>query len=70
MSEEQRQSLKLWEPRSFDVHKNAAAPIIAMLGRSEVNIEVSSTGMESVESDDYREMLGDNEDANRVLAVI
>ena len=56
--------------RSFGVYKNAAAPIIAMLGRSEVNIEVSSTGMESVESDDYREMLGDNEDANRVLAVI
>ena len=56
--------------RSFDVYKNTAAPIIAMLGRSEVDIEVSSTGMESVESDDYREMLGDNEDANRVLAVI
>ena len=52
------------------MYKNVAAPIIAMLGRSEVDIEVSSTGMESVESNDYREMLGDNEDANRVLAVI
>ena len=32
MSKEQKQSLKLWEPGSFDVHKNAAAPMIAMLG--------------------------------------
>ena len=32
MSEEQRQSSKLLEPGSFDMHKNAAAPMIAMLG--------------------------------------
>ena len=32
MSEEQRQSSKLWEPGSFDVYKNAAVLMIAMLG--------------------------------------
>jgi len=45
MSEEQRQSLKLWEPRSFDAHKNAATPMIAMLGCLELDMEVSDAGM-------------------------
>ena len=40
-----RQSLKLWEPRSFDICKNAAVPMIAMLGCSELNTEVSDTDM-------------------------
>ena len=40
MSKEQRQSLKLWEPGSFDAHKNAAAPMIVMLGRSELDTEI------------------------------
>ena len=41
MSEEQRQSSKLLEPRSFDVYKNAIAPIMIMLGCLELDIEVS-----------------------------
>jgi len=41
MSKEQRQSSKLLKPRSFDTHKNAAVPIMAMLGCSELDIEVS-----------------------------
>ena len=68
MSKEQRQSSKLWEPRSFDAHKNAAAPMIAMLGHSELDTEVSDAGMETAESDDCRELFKKNRDANSVLA--
>ena len=70
MSKEQRQSSKLLEPGSFDVCKNAATPMIAMLGHSELNIEVSDTGMETVESDDCRGMSKKDGDANGVLAMI
>jgi len=68
MSEEQRQSSKLWEPESFDACKNAVAPMIAMLDRSELDTEVSDTGMETAESDDCREVSKKNGDANGVLA--
>ena len=70
MSEERRQSSKLWEPRSFDAHKNTTAPIIAMLGRPELDTEVSDAGMETVESDDCRGMSKKNRDANGVLAAM
>ena len=70
MSEEQRQSSKLWEPGSFDAHKNAAAPMIAMLGHPELDIEVSDAGMETMESDDCREMSRKDGDANGVLAAM
>ena len=68
MSEERRQSLKLWEPGSFDAHKNAAAPMIAMLDRPELDTEVSDAGMETAESDDCREVSKKDGDANGVLA--
>jgi len=58
----------LWEPRSFDACKNAATPIIAMLDYSELDTEVSDTGMETVESDDCRGVSKKNGDANGVLA--
>ena len=70
MSEEQRQSSKLWEPKSFDTHKNAAAPMIAILGCSELNTEVSDAGMETAESDDCRGESKKDGDANGVLAAI
>ena len=57
MSEKQRQSSKLLKPRSFDTHKNATVPIIMILGCSEVNTEILDAGMETVESDDCREVL-------------
>ena len=57
MFEEQRQSSKLLKSGSFDACKNAVALIIAMLSHSELNIEVSDTGMESV-------------DINSILAVM
>ena len=70
MSEEQRQSSKLWEPRSFDARKNAAAPMIAMLGRPELDTEVSDAGMETTESDDCRGVSKKDRDANSVLAIM
>ena len=68
MSKERRQSSKLWEPRSFDACKNAAAPMIAMLGCPELDTEVSDAGMETAESNDCREVSKKDGDANSVLA--
>ena len=70
MSKERRQSLKLWEPGSFDACKNAAALIIAMLDHLELDTEVSDAGMETVESDDCREVSKKNGDVNGVLATM
>jgi len=58
----------LWEPGSFDVYKNAAALMIAMLDHSELDMEVSDAGIETVEFDDCRGMSGKDKDANSVLA--
>jgi len=70
MSEEQRQSLKLLEPGSFDACKNAAAPMIVMLGCPELDIEISDAGMETAESDDCRGMSSKDRNANGVLAMM
>ena len=70
MSKKQRQSSKLLEPKSFDVHKNVTAPMIAMLGHSDIDTEVSDTGIETVESDDCREISRNDGDANSVLVTI
>jgi len=70
MSKKQRQSSKLLEPKSFDAHKNATAPMIAMLGHSDIDTEVSDTDIETVESDDCREMSRNDRDANGVLVTI
>ena len=58
------------EPRSFDAHKNAAAPMIAILNHLELDIEVSDIGMETIESDDCRGMSRNDRDTNSVLAMI
>jgi len=42
--------------------------MIAMLDHSELDTEVSDAGMETMESDDYREMFKKDRDANGVLA--
>ena len=68
MSKKRRQSSKLWEPGSFDACKNAAAPIIAMLGHLEIDTEVSDADMETMESDDCRGESKKDGDANGVLA--
>jgi len=69
MSEEQRQSLKLLEPRSFGACKNATVPMIVMLGYLEVYMKVSDAGMKTTDSNDYRKILRDNRDTNGMLAV-
>ena len=68
MSEEWRQSSKLLKSERFDAYKNVIALIIAMLGRSEIDIEVLDAGMETVESNDCREVSRDDRDANGILA--
>ena len=70
MFKEQRQSSKLWKPRSFNVHKNAVAPMIAMLGCSELDTEVSDTGMETTKFNDYRGMSRKDRDANYILTTM
>ena len=60
MSKEQRQSSKLLEPKSFDVYKNTTAPMIAMLDYSKIDIEISDTGMEITDSNNYREISRDD----------
>jgi len=60
----------LWEPRSFDVHKNAAAPMIVILSHSELDMEVSNTGMETAEFNSCRGVFKKNGDANGVLATM
>ena len=69
-NDEQKQSWNLLESRSFDVHKNAAVSIIAMLGHSEVDIEVSDAGIETIESDSCRGISADDRDANNILATM
>jgi len=60
----------LWKLRSFDAHKNAEVPMIAMLGRLELDTEVSDAGMETTESDDCRGVSKKDGDANGVLAAM
>ena len=60
----------MWKPGSFDACKNAATSMIVMLGHSELDTEVSDTGMETMESNDCRGMSEKNGDANGMLAVM
>jgi len=60
----------LWEPRSFDVYKNAAASMIAMLGHLELDMEVSDTSIETAEFNDCRGVSRKNGDANGMLAAM
>ena len=60
----------MWEPGRFDIHKNAAAPMIAMLDRLELDMEVLDAGIETAESNDRRGVSKKNRDANGVLAAM
>ena len=70
MSKEWRWSSKLLEPGSFDVYKNAAAPMIVMLYYLKLDIEVSDASIETTESDDCRGISRSDRDANDMLAMI
>jgi len=60
----------LLEPGSFDVYKNAAMLMMAILGYLKIDTEISNIGIETIESNDCREMLEDDRDANSVLAMM
>ena len=62
--------MKLLEPRKFDAHKNATVPMIAMLGCSEINMEILNIDIEFTESDDCKEISRDNGDVNSMLAMM
>jgi len=50
----------LLEPESFDIHINTTAPIIAMLGHSEINMRVSDVSIETTNlmvAKRYQEMI-------------
>ena len=49
---------------------NNTTLMIVMLDHSEIDIEISNTGMKTVESDNCREVSGDNRDANSILATM
>jgi len=51
------------------VYKNAVAPMIAMLGHSELDMEVSDAGIETTESNYCRGVSRKDRDANGVLVV-
>ena len=70
MFKEWKQSWNLLEPRSFDVCRNTAVPIIVILGYSEIDTEVLDASIKIIESDDYREVSEDNRNTNSVLAAI
>jgi len=59
----------LLEPGSFDVCKNVAAPMIVMLGYSELDMEVLDVGIETMKFNDCREMSINDGDANSMLAM-
>ena len=44
--------------------------MMAILGYSEIDTEISNIDIEFIESNDCREMLGDDRDANNVLAMM
>jgi len=58
----------LLEPGSFDMHKNVIAPMIATLDHLELDMEVSDTGIETIESDDCGGISRNDGDTNGVLA--
>ena len=70
MFKEWRQSWRLLEPGSFDIHKNATTSMIVMLCCLEVDIKVSGAGMKTTEFGDCREVSRDDGDTNGVLATI
>ena len=70
MFREQRQSSKLLEPGSFDICKNATAPMITMLGCSELDMEVSDADMKTMKSDNCNGLSKDDGVANSMLVII
>ena len=62
MSKEQRQRWNLLESRSFDIYKKTTLPMIVMLDNLELNTKVSDISMETMKTNNCRELLNNNED--------
>jgi len=62
--------LKLARAQSFNAYMNVAAPMITMLDCSEVDIEISDAGIETIESDDCKEVSENDRDVNGMLATM
>jgi len=60
----------LLELRSFDVYKNAAVLIIAMLGHLKLDMKVSDAGIETAESNNCRKVSRDDKGTNSMFAAI
>ena len=58
------------KPRSFDAHKNTIASMIVMLGYSELDTVILDIGMETIDSNDCREVSRDNRNVNSVLVTM
>jgi len=52
------------------MHKSTVAPMIAILGYPELDMEVSNAGRETMESDDCRGMSRNDRDTNGVFAAM
>jgi len=52
------------------MHKNAAVPMIAILGHPELDAEVFDAGMETAESNDCRGISMNNRNTNGILAMM
>ena len=58
------------ESRSFDAYINTTISMIVMLGHLEINIEISGTGIETVKSDNCKEVSGNDGGTNGILAIM
>ena len=58
------------EPGSFDVCKNIVVLMIVMLDHLELNMEILDADMETMGSDDWREVSEDDRYANSMLAAM
>ena len=58
------------ESRSFDACMNAVVSMIAMLGHSEINTEVSNASIETAKSNSCREISGNDRNTNIILAIM
>ena len=70
MSKKWKKSWNLLKSGSFNICRNTIVPMIAILGCSEIDKKVLDVGIETVESDNCKEVLENNRDANSILAVI
>ena len=60
----------LLDSENFDVCRNVTVLIITILDCSKIDMEVSDTGMETIGTNDCRELSEDDKNTNGILATI